>query len=87
MDALRFRKRLEEDGEIVLTGLPGKKGDEAEVIVLFERRGLPGKMTLGDLLNSELVGIWQDRTDIGDSVQYARKLRKAVQRRRTTEWP
>jgi len=78
VDALRFRKKLEEDGEIVLTGLPGKKGEEAEVIVLFERHGKSGKMTLGDLLNNEVVGIWQDRTDIGDSVKYARRLRGAV---------
>lgn len=38
MDALRFKKKLESDGEIVLTGLPTKKGDEAEVIVIFERQ-------------------------------------------------
>jgi hypothetical protein len=82
MQALRFRKKLEQDGEIVLTGLPGKKGEEAEVIVLFEPSHRQQGMTLGDLLNSDIVGMWKDRTDIGDSVEYARKLRKAVQRRR-----
>jgi hypothetical protein len=82
VDALRFRKRLENDGEIVLTGLPGKKGEEAEVIVLFERNPREGGMTLGELARSDIVGMWKDRTDIGDSSEYARKLRKAIQRRR-----
>lgn len=78
MDALRIRKTLDRDGEITLTNLPGRKGDEAEVIVIFER----GKhMTLGQLLKSDVVGLWKDREDIGDSVEFARRLRKRVQRR------
>jgi hypothetical protein len=40
-------------------------------------------MTAGDLLRSSLCGIWKDRSDIGDSVEYARSLRaKAEQRSR-----
>jgi hypothetical protein len=35
-----------------------------------------------DLLKSGLVGMWADRTDIGDSVAYARKLRAQAQTRR-----
>ncbi len=34
--------------------------------------------TLGDLLNSEFFGMWKDRTDITDSVDYARQLRQQV---------
>ncbi|MBM4032957.1 MAG: hypothetical protein FJ291_14380 [Planctomycetes bacterium] len=46
-------------------------------------RGDPSKpmMTARDLLNSGLVGIWKDRTDIGDSLEFAAELRKRVQRR------
>lgn len=32
-------------------------------------------MTLGDLLKSDVVGMWRDRDDLGDSVEFARKLR------------
>jgi hypothetical protein len=40
-------------------------------------------MTAGDLLRSPLCGIWKDRSDIGDSIEYARSLRaKAEQRSR-----
>lgn len=38
-------------------------------------------MTLGDLLKSDVVGMWEDRTDIGDSVEWARKLRDKHQHR------
>jgi hypothetical protein len=39
--------------------------------------------TAGDLLRSPLCGIWQDRTDIGDSIEFAQSLRaKAEQRSR-----
>ena len=32
--------------------------------------------TLGDFLNSEFFGMWHDRTDIGDSIEFARQLRE-----------
>jgi hypothetical protein len=33
------------------------------------------KKTLGDLASSEFFGMWRDRTDIADSVEFARELR------------
>ena len=36
-------------------------------------------MTGQELLNSGLVGMWAKRKDIGDSVEYARKLRAQSQ--------
>ncbi len=38
-------------------------------------------MKVSDLLNSGLVGLWKDRTDIIDSSDYARSLREEVQNR------
>jgi hypothetical protein len=38
-------------------------------------------ISLGDLLKSDLVGMWADRTDIEDSVEYARELRRRASRR------
>ena len=32
--------------------------------------------TVEELLNSGLVGIWKDRTDIKDNVDFARELRE-----------
>ena len=42
----------------------------------------PQKLTAGDLLQSELVGLWSDRTDIEDSVEFARQLRQQAERQR-----
>ena len=41
------------------------------------RRVLTGK----DLADSDLIGLWADRTDIGDSREYARKLREQASHR------
>lgn len=35
-----------------------------------------GTMTVEELLNSGLVGIWKDRKDIKDNVKFARELRE-----------
>lgn len=34
-----------------------------------------------DLLQSELIGIWEDRTDIEDSLTFARNLRRQAEQR------
>lgn len=48
-----------------------------EETVPGEKRPLTGV----DLLNSDLIGLWADRTDIGDSREFARRLREQAQRR------
>ncbi len=56
----------------------------AEVVLIIAPQA-PGKkdMTAGDWLRSPLCGIWKDRRDISDSVEFARSLRvKAEQRAR-----
>jgi len=39
------------------------------------------QLTARDLLRSNVVGLWADRRDIGDSVAFARRLRKRAERR------
>lgn len=76
MQALKVSQTVEREGELHLTGLPIHKGEEIELIVL--RGGAaqaPRPLTVGDLLDSDVVGMWADRTDIGDSAAFARKLR------------
>ncbi len=41
-------------------------------------------LTARQLLNSDLIGMWEDRTDIGDSSVYARQLREQAQKRERT---
>jgi hypothetical protein len=41
----------------------------------------PPIRTGADLLNSDLIGIWADRTDIDDSREFARQLRHKASHR------
>jgi hypothetical protein len=38
-------------------------------------------MIATDLLQSDLIGLWADRDDIGDSLEFARQLRRAAETR------
>ena len=49
-------------------------GSAAIVITVSPRRTSNGA-TFDDLLKSEFLGMWRDRADIEDSVEFARKLR------------
>lgn len=40
------------------------------------------ELTANDLLESKLVGLWADRTDIGNSLSFARQLRLKAEHRR-----
>ena len=54
----------------------------AEVVVVIVPEAVAKKGgTAGDLLQSPLFGLWKDRTDIGDSVEYVRKLRAKAEQR------
>jgi len=83
MEAIRLNKVVEKDGEVSVTGLPFKKGQHVEIILLIEPSAIPGRLylTARQLLHSELIGLWKDRKDIKDSAAYARQLREQAQRR------
>ncbi len=36
MEALKYKTTIKNDGEIILTGIPCKKGQEVEMIILIE---------------------------------------------------
>jgi hypothetical protein len=83
MEAVRLHRVIEKDGELLITDLPCKKGQWVEVIVLPEPPDLPQplRLTAKRLLESGVVGLWQDREDVTDSAAYARQLREEAQRR------
>jgi hypothetical protein len=83
MEAVRLQRVIEKDGELLITNLPCKKGQRVEVIVLTETPETiaSAHLTAKQLLESDLVGLWQDRQDIVDSAAYARQLREEAQRR------
>jgi hypothetical protein len=84
MEALRLNTIIKKDGEIVMRGLPYKKGEQVEMILLAQpsakhkRRALTSRQ----LRRSALIGLWKDRDDIKDSASFARQLREQAQTRR-----
>ncbi|MBI5305542.1 MAG: hypothetical protein HY868_25660 [Chloroflexi bacterium] len=83
MEAIRLHQVIEKDGEILVTGLPFRKGQHVEMIVLPDAPAPSERppLTVRALLESGLIGMWKDRDDIGDSAEFARKLREQAQRR------
>ena len=47
----------------------------AAIVITVSPRLTSNSATFDDLLNSEFFGMWSDRTDIVDSLEFARKLR------------
>lgn len=82
MEAIRLHEVIKRDGEITLTGLPCKKGQDVDLILLIESSNkYKHSLTARQLLQSGLIGCWKDRQDISDSAAHARQLREQAQRR------
>jgi hypothetical protein len=82
MDAIRIQQVVTKDGEVLVTGLPYKKGQFVEIILLPEPLKLFSHvgLTVRRLRQSGLIGLWKDREDIQDSAAFARELRGQAQR-------
>jgi len=84
MQAMRLRQVVQKNGVIHFDNLPIIKGEQVEMLLLFgmkPQRSKKKRLTVRDLLDSDLVGMWEDRTDITDSSVYARQLREQAQTR------
>lgn len=82
MEAVRLNAILKKDGEMTLRGLPFKKGDRIELILLPASTATRERaLTARRLRRSGLIGLWKGRSDIGDSAAFARQLREQAQRR------
>jgi len=83
MEALQLRQKLTKDGEVLIKGLPYKKGQSVEIIVLPQPVDTAprDRLTVGRCRKSGLIGLWKDRDDISNSSVYARQLREKSQKR------
>lgn len=81
MNRMTFRIDVPESREIRLQLPQDAPMGEAELDVTFKSGIEIRESRIGDLLDPEIFGAWKDRTDIGDSVEFARKLRERVWRR------
>jgi hypothetical protein len=82
MDTIHIRAIVERDGEILVQGLPCKKGQQVDISVQIPADAPQAtQLTARALLDSGLVGLWADRDDIDGSDDYARRLREQAQTR------
>ena len=83
MEAVRFQQVVVKDGEVLVRGIPYKKGQIVEIIVLSPPpKTIPrSHLTVRQLRQSGLIGLWKERGDIQDSAAYARRLREQAQKR------
>lgn len=83
MQTIRVQQTVKKSGELIITNLPVEKGQQVEILLVFTSSERPKRprLTARQLLNSELIGLWKERTDISDSAMYARQLREQAQRR------
>jgi len=86
---------VSEEGSVTLHDLPFKEGDKLEVFLIQQksedvassaRQDVRGKEQVMKgsaraMAQSALVGLWEDRDDIGSSQEFARKLREQAQHR------
>ncbi len=83
--AVRRKTVVQPGGVIEIRSSDLTPGASAEVIVLLDAPETilthRHTMTATDLLESDLVGLWEDREDIGDSVEFARHLRRQAEQR------
>lgn len=83
MEAVRVQQVVVKDGEVLVRGIPYKKGQIVEIIVLSHPpKTIPrSHLTVRQLRQSGLIGLWKGREDIQDSAAYARRLREQAQKR------
>ncbi len=87
MERIIVKSKIGSDGILHLRLPVGASEADRDVQVTVEPvaegdAGAWPTMTAADLLQSGLVGMWADRTDIGDSREFARRLREQAQARR-----
>ena len=83
MEAIRVQQVVAKDGEVLVRGIPYKKGQVVEIILWpqpVQTTPRP-RLTVGQLRQSGLIGLWKDRDDVQDSAAFARRLRDQAQKR------
>ncbi|MEK8019555.1 MAG: hypothetical protein VSS75_021995 [Candidatus Parabeggiatoa sp.] len=83
MEAIQVHQVIAKEGQVTVTGLPFKTGQAVDVIVLPRRVTTikRTRLTVRQLRQSGLIGLWKNHDNIIDSAVYARQLREQVQQR------
>lgn len=77
---------IEDQGKIQLEGdvsdLPVGKRIQVRILVEDDDEEIDDEgISAQDLLNAPFIGVWADRDDIGDTVEFAEKIRRQWENR------
>jgi len=76
MDTFVAQRVVRKSKVITLKDLPFDEGETVRIVVERVDGKSPKRFpTVRDWRESGLIGMWADRDDIGDTLEYARKLR------------
>jgi hypothetical protein len=82
MRSVTIKTTIPDDHRLVVDLPPDLPAGPAEVVVTpVPAEEARQAWTLGELLTSDLVGMWKDRTDIRVSLDFARQLRQEAEGR------
>jgi len=83
MEAVRKRLIVKDRGKVQMKGLPFGAGDHLEIIMIKEKSVIrKGGLTARQILETPLIGLWKERTDIRNSSEFSRELRNKAQNRK-----
>jgi hypothetical protein len=78
---LRINAEIPPDRNVTIVFPEDVPVGPAELMVVVSSSEIPKVQTLGDLLGSEFFGMWRDRPDISDNLEFARQLRSSAWKR------
>ena len=84
---INLKTHIPTNRELRITLPPDVPVGPAEIILVVTSPDRASRSTLGDFGLSEFFGMWRDRTDITDSVQFARDLQLDGWKRSANEDP
>jgi len=82
MQAVKLKGKVTENQRLVME-VPGEiPPGPVEVIVLFEEAGRPRKRGTGGPEKHPMFGMWADRPEAADPVDFTKRLRRGIERRK-----
>ena len=85
MKTINIKTAIPKDHKLVIDlpeDLPTGLADIVVIIVPENSESEKKGKTVGDMLKSPLFGVWKNRKDIIDSMEFARKLRENAEKRK-----
>ena len=79
---MRAVRGIYEDGRIELDERPTVRGRVPVVVAFLEEKAHPRARRRMRVQDHPAFGMWANRTDIGDTIEFAQALRRSVEERR-----